>query len=49
MSFLSQGVKERYIPNTRFYEAQALEKIEDCDRLFYPETMKHEELDPSLP
>jgi len=47
MSFLSQGVKERYIPNTRFYEAQTLEKIEECDRLFYPETMEHDELDPS--
>ena len=48
MSFLSQEVKERYIPNTRFYEAQTLEKIEESDRLFYPGTMEHEELNPPV-
>lgn len=46
MSFLSQGHKERYIPNTRFYEQQTLEKIEESDRMFYPATMEHAELDP---
>ena len=48
MSFLSQELKERYIPNTRFYEAQTLEKIEESDRLFYPGTMEHEELNPPV-
>lgn len=46
MSFLAEGAKERYIPNTRFYDAQTLEKIEESDEVFYPATMEHAELDP---
>jgi len=44
MSFLTRGEKERFIPNTRHYEAQTLEAIEESDSVFYPETMTHEEM-----
>ena len=44
MSFLSRGVKERYIPNTRHYPEQCLEAIDPGDKVFYPQTMTHEEL-----
>lgn len=44
MSFLSRGVKERYIPNTQHYRAQCLEAIDPGDKVFYPRTMTHEEL-----
>jgi hypothetical protein len=44
MSFLSRGVKERYIPNTRHYPEQCLEAIDPGDKVFYPDTMTHAEL-----
>ena len=44
MSFLSRGVKERYIPNTQHYPEQCLEAIDPGDKVFYPDTMTHEEL-----
>lgn len=44
MSFLSRGEKERYIPNTRHYAEQCLEAIEEGDKVFYPETMTHQEI-----